>query len=197
MEFNKVKTPIGMQTSTFFPITAEPEGAHPTYAAGLDMGAAVKGYLSITTESAEIPGDDIIQLSTESFVSCQADVETTLSDLQLNSTLYGHTYSEEAGELSAASDEAVPGAYTFIEPILKKDKSKVYRATILFKATAMPSSEKQEADTKKPGELSPKMNAVSFKCVPDNSGAWRQRKELGTASAAIEWINSILKPAST
>ena len=192
---NKVKTPVGMVTSNWYPITAEPENAHPTYGAAVDMGAAVKGYLTITTASSEIPGDDIIQVSADEFVSCQADVETTLDDLELNSMLYGHTYSEEAGEVSNAADSAKPGAYSFIQSILKKDKTKVFRATILFKCTAISSSEKQEADTKKPGELSPKMNAVQLKCVPDNSGAWRQRKEFDTQKAAEEWIASVLSPA--
>lgn len=192
---NKVKTPVGMVTSNWYPITAEPDNAHPTYAEAVDMGAAVKGYLTITTASSEIPGDDIIQVSADEFVSCQADVETTLDDLELNSMLYGHTYSVESGEVSNAADSAKPGAYSFIQSILKKDKTKVFRGTILFKCTAVSSSEKQEADTKKPGELSPKMNAVQLKCVPDNSGAWRQRKEFDTQEATEEWIGSILHPA--
>lgn len=196
MNVNKVKVPLGMQTSNFFPITAEPEGAHPTYAAALDLGSAVKGYLSITTVTGEVVGDDTVQLDTEKFVSCQADVETTMSDLEINAKLYGHTYSEEGGELSGGEDEATPGAYTFVEPILKKDKTRVFRATILFKVKAVSGSEKQEADTRKPSEFNPKYNAVSFKGYQDNSGSWRQRKELESLSAALEWINTILKPAA-
>ena len=196
MNVNKVKTPIGMQTSTFYPITAEPAGTHPTYAAGLDMGAAVKGYLSIATVTGEIPGDDEIQLETEQFVSCQADVETTMSDLELNAKLYGHTFSEQDGEVSGGDDEATLGAYTFVEPIIKKDKSRVYRATILFKTKPISGSEKQEADTRKPSEFNPKNNAVSFKATKDNSGSWRQRKELDTLTAAVNWIETVLKPAS-
>lgn len=196
MNVNKVKAPIGMQTSTFYPITAEPVGAHPTYAAGIDMGAAVKGYLSITTATGEIPGDDEIQLEIEQFVSCQADVETTMSDLELNAKLYGHTYTEQDGEVSTGADEAALGAYTFVEPIIKKDKTRVYRATILFKTKPISGSEKQEADTRKPSEFNPKNNAVSFKATKDNSGSWRQRKELDTLTAAVNWIETVLKPAS-
>lgn len=194
---SKVKTPIGMLTSTFHPITAEPAASHPTYGTAKDMGAAVKGYLSVTTAEAEIAGDDIIQLSAESFVSGQVDVETTLSDLEINATLFGHTYSEQDGEVSAANDAPVPGAYSFIEPILKADKSRVYRATVLFKCTAIMGSEKQEADTRKPSELNPKMNAVSFKVTPDASGAWRQRKDLTTEAAATTWINNLLHPTQS
>lgn len=197
MNVRKVTLPLGMQTSDYYPITAEPAGAHPSYAAGIDLGAAVKGYLSITTVTGEIVGDDTIQLDTEKFVSAKADVETTLSDLEINAKLYGHTYTKENGEVSAGEDEAGHGAYTFVEPIIKKDKSRVFRATILFKARAIAGSEKQEADTRKPSDFSPKNNAVSFKVTMDNSGAWRQRKELDSLDAAREWINSVLKPAAS
>lgn len=188
---SKVKAPIGMQTMTFYPIKTEPDSAHPTYDPGVDMGAAVKGYLTITTASASISGDDITQLEDEIFTGGQLDTETTMSDLEVNSTLYGHTYSEEDGEDSNGADRAKPGGASFIEPILLKDKSIVYRATCLYKVQAMASSEKQEADTKKSGELSPKMNAVSFKVMEDNTGAWRKRQDFDTIAAAKTFISGI------
>ena len=46
-----VKVPIGMRSSYFAKIKTEPENAHPTYDSKVDMGAAVKGYVSITTAS--------------------------------------------------------------------------------------------------------------------------------------------------
>lgn len=39
---SKVKTPLGMQTLTYYPIKTEPDNAHPTYDTGVDLGAAVK-----------------------------------------------------------------------------------------------------------------------------------------------------------
>ena len=188
---SKVKAPLGMQTMTFYPIKTEPDSAHPTYDPGVDMGAAVKGYLTINTASASISGDDIPQLEDEIFTGGQLDTETTMSDLEVNSTLYGHTYSEEDGEDSNGSDRAKPGGASFIEPILLKDKSIVYRATCLYKVQAMASSEKQEADTKKSGELSPKMNAVSFKVMEDNTGAWRKRQDFDTIAAAKTFISGV------
>ena len=195
MNVNKVKAPIGMQTSTFYPITAEPVGAHPTYAAGIDTGAAVKGYLSITTVTGEIPGDDEIQLEVEQFVSCQADVETTMSDLELNAKLYGHTYTEEGGEVSNADDAAPSGGYAFVQSILRKDKSIVYRTTCLHKVQAMQSSEKQEADTRKRGEFSPKNAVVSYKITQDAQRNWRTRKQFATLAEAEEFITKFYAPA--
>ena len=100
---SKVKAPLGMQTLTYYPIKTEPDSAHPTYDTGVDLGAAVKGYLTVTTASASIPGDDITQLEDEIFTGGQLDSETTMSDLAVNATLYGHTYTEVGGEESPSS----------------------------------------------------------------------------------------------
>lgn len=193
---SKVKTPLGMQTLDFWPITAEPEAAHPTYDASINLGAAVKGYLTVSTASASIPGDDIIQVEDEVFTGAQLDTETTMSDLQVNATLFGHSFSEENGEESKGSDRAKNGGVSFIEPILKKDKSIIYRATCLRKCSAMPQSEKQEADTKKPGELNPKMNAVSFKVMEDNTQSWRVRNDFETVAAAQAFIKTTFGAAT-
>ena len=198
---SKVKMPLGMQTLDFWPIKSEPDAGHPTYDTSVNLGAAVKGYLSITTASASIPGDDITQLEDEVFTSAQLDTETTMSELSVNAALFGHTFTEAAdgaagGEVSKGSDRAKPGGLSFIEPILLKDKAIVYRATRLFKTQAMPSSEKQEADTTKQGELSPKNNAVSFKVMEDNSGSWRQRQDFESVAAAKSFISATFSAAT-
>ena len=185
-----------MQTLDFWPIKTEPENAHPTYDAPVNLGAAVKGYLSVTTATASIPGDDVIQVEDEVFTGGQLDTETTMSDLEVNSKLFGHNYSSEAGEESKGSDRAKPGGISFIEPILRKDKTIIYRATCLYKTCAMASSEKQEADTKKAGELNPKMNAVSFKVMEDNKQSWRLRNDFGTAAEAVAFVKKTFGSAA-
>lgn len=182
-----VKVPIGMRSSYFAKIKTEPENAHPTYDTVLDMGAAVKGYVSITTATSEIFGDDIALLHGENFVSAQADVETTKNDLELNAALFGHTYSESDGETSNANDVAPAGAYAFIEPIMNRSKTITYRATFLYKVQPLLNSEKTEADTKK-NDFNPKMNAVSLFVMPDNTGDWRARKEFAAEAAAESYI---------
>ena len=193
---SKVKVPLGMQTLDFWPITDEPENSHPTYGASVNLGAAVKGYLTVTTNTASIPGDDIIQVEDEVFAGAQLDSETTMSDLQVNAKLFGHTWNENDGEESKGTDRAIPGGLSFIEPILRKDKVVIYRATCLRKATPLANSEKQEADTRKPGELSPKMNAVSFKVSEDNTHSWRVRNDFETAAAALAFIKKTFGAAT-
>ena len=193
---SKVKTSLGMRTLDFWPITAELEKNHPTYGPSVNLGAAVKGYLTVTTAEASIVGDDAEQYASEIFVSAQLDSETTMSDLQVNAQLYGHTWTEEDGEESKGTDSPIPGGLSFIEPILRKDKAIVYRATCLRKATALASSEKQEADTRKPWEFNPKMNAVSFKVKEDNLLSWRVRQDFETEEAANAFIKKTFGAAT-
>ena len=196
LKTSTVKTPVVMQTLDFWPIVEEPANAHPTYGERVNLGAAVKGYLSITTASASIPGDDIVQVEDEVFTGGQFDTETTMNDLQVNATIFGHTYNEETGEESLGSDRSKVGGISFIEPILRKDKTQIFRATCLRRVSAMPQSEKQEADTKKPGELSPKMNAVSFKVMEDNKQSWRVRQDFETKAEAETFIKTTFGAAT-
>lgn len=181
-----VKVPLGMRRSYFFPISTEPAAAHPTYGNPLDMGEAVKGYLTVQSMAGDIYGDDVSLLHDTAFVSAQAEVETTCSDLELNSTLFGHTYADGL-ETSGKDDRSPYGAYAFIEPILKADKALSYRATFLYKCSANQDSEKTEADTRK-NDFNPKYNAVTFAVVADNLGSWRARKDFDSLSAADAWI---------
>ena len=193
---SKVKAPVGMMTSNYWPIKSEPENAHPTYDAPVDMGAAVKGYISVTTASASIPGDDIAQVEIEKFTGGQFDAETTMSELEVNAQIYGHKYDEKGIEVSSSEDVSPNGGYSFIEPILTKEKKTIYRATCLMKVSAMASSEKQEADTKKPGELSPKNNVVSYKILEDNKRVWRQRQDFESLEEATQFINTVFGAAT-
>lgn len=191
-----VMVEIGAEKSWFFPITNEPESAKPVYGEKLDMGHFVKVELSVTTASATIPGDNITQVEVEEFVSGQLNAETTMSSLEINAKIYGHKYTDDDGEVSAAGDSSINGGYAFIQHILKKDKTKIYRATFLRKVTAMASSEKQTGNTKTPGSLTFANNAVSYKVLTDNTGAWRNRQDFDTLDAAVAYINNLAGAAS-
>lgn len=192
-----VKVPIGIRKALWGKITAEPDGAHPTYGTPVSLGAAVKGTLAITTAALTIYGDDVEQLRDESFVSGQLDVETTCSDLELNATVYGHTYAESDGEDSGKDDHAPYGGYGYIEPILLKDKTVIFRSSFLRRVVAIGSSEKSDAATRA-DSITQQNNAISFACSADATGSWRVRKEFsgdGAEAAALAWINSQFSPS--
>lgn len=191
-----VMVEIGAEKSWFFPIASEPESAKPLYGEKLDMGHFVKAELTITVASATIPGDNVTQVEVEEFVSGQLNAETTMNSLEINAKIYGHKYTDEDGEVSAAGDASINGGYAFIQHIMKKDKSRIYRATFLRKVTAMASSEKQTGNTKTPGSLTFANNAVSYKVLTDNTGAWRNRQDFDTMEAAVAYINNLAGAAS-
>ncbi len=191
-----VMVEIGMERSYYFPIKEEPAAAKPVYNAALDMGHAVKAALSVTTVSASIPGDNITQVEAEEFVGGQLDAETTMNSLEINAKIYGHTYSEDGGEVSSSNDASPNGGYAFIQHILKKDKTKVFRATCLHKVSAMAGSEKQTANTKTPGSFTFANNAVSYKVMPDNAGNWRTRQDFATLEEASDFITAFYAAAA-
>lgn len=183
-----LKIPIGMRRSFFGKITAEPASAHPTYAAPVSMGEGVKCELSVTTAQASIYGDDVDLLDVEEFARAQADVETACDDLETNALLFGHEY-ENDEELSGMDDAAPVGGYGYVQHLIKKDKTHVFRGVFFYRASAMPSSEKQ-TDATKGSNLDPKMNPVSFSILPDNLGKWRARQEFATEAEAVEYLMS-------
>lgn len=185
---DRVKMPLGMRDIHYWPITGTVDGSKFEYGPAVNLGAAVKGYLTITTNSATISGDDITLLDAEMFAGAQLDTETTLSELAVNAMLFGHHFDEGLGEMSRADVSPKEGGISFVEPILCSDKSLVYRVTCLPRCSAIASSEKQEADTRKAGELTPKMNAVSFKVLEDGQRIWRVRKDFSLEDEAAQYI---------
>lgn len=192
-----VMVEIGMESSYYFPIKSEPAAAKPVYDSSLDMGHAVKAALAVTTASASIPGDNITQVEVEEFVSAQLDSETTMNSLEVNAKVFGHAYTDEGGEVSASGDASPGGGYAFIQHIMKKDKTRVYRATCLHKVCAIASSEKQTANTKTPGQITFANNVVSYKVMADNTGAWRTRQDFVTKAEAAKFITDFFAPASS
>lgn len=190
MTTNTVKAPIGLRKSYWFPITEEPENSAPTYGDLVDMGSNVRAALTLTTASASIPGDDTVQLETDMFVSGQVESQTNYSDLELNAKLYGHTYSEESGEVSNKDDTPPDGGYAYIQVLIQSDKSLVYRSTCYHKATALMSAEAVEADTKPVGDLSAKTYPVTFRISADKMGNWRTREDFSTQEAAEAHIRN-------
>lgn len=188
MGYKQVKVPIGMRYSFWWPIISEPAAAHPIYGSKVDMGAAKKGTVTITTAPFDYAGDDINLIHDEAYVNHQVDAETSLSDLELNAMLYGHSY-EDGIETSGSDDTSGLGAYGFIEPIIKRDKTKVYRATFLYKNSPLASSEKQEAETKETA-INPKNYGFSLFGTVDNLGKWRARQDFATEEDALAFLDA-------
>lgn len=184
-----LKSVIGMRRSYFAKILSEPANSHPVYDDPVSMGEGVKCALAVTTAQASIYGDDVDLLDIEEFASAQADVETACDDLETNATLFGHEYDANGEELSGGDDSPPIGAYAYIQHLIRKDKTHVYRGVFFYRVSAMPSSEGKEVNTRT-DSLDPKMNPVSFKLTTDQLNKWRARREFASQALAEAWIES-------
>lgn len=190
-----VKMPVGMLRSFWAPIATEPANALPTYGDVEEMGAARTGTLAVTTATADIYGDDINLIHFEDFVSYSLTTETTLDDIEVNAKQYGHTVVDGL-VIAKAGDQAPYGGYAFIEPILKTDKSLVYRATFLVKLSANASGEAQNAATRQ-GNAEPRPNSIAYTGYACNNGEWREQKEFATEALAVAWILGLFGVTTT
>lgn len=187
----KVKEKFGMVYSAFFPIASEPENSHPVYADPVDLGAAVKAYLSITYAEGQLYGDDVLQLDAREFASAQLDAETLLNDLEVDAVLFGGNLTD--GVLTdTVRDSANSGGYGYIQK-LKTKTGTVYRPVFLYKVT--PRMTGDNIDTKA-GSLTFANNAVTYSVMPDGTGAWRSRQDFATEQAAKAFLLGLAKAVS-
>lgn len=191
----KTKMPMGLLDLTFVPIASESAGTLPTYeAAGneVSLGHAVRAALAVTTDSLRVYGDDALQIAADLFVSATLDTETLLSDLQLEAKLFGGTYATDT-LTSGANDAAASGGVYFVRKLMKKDKTIVYRAVILFRCQPDLSSYAIDANTRG-ANLELKNNAVRFLVSAAENGDWKWEGEYSTESASLAAIAAKLHP---
>lgn len=192
----KTKLPIGLLNLTFVPIDTEPDAAVPTYKAATyekSLGHAVRANLTLETAQLRVYGDDALQVADDPFVSASLETETNMTDLELEQALFGGTYASGTGLESSAGDTSALGGVYFVRKLLKKDKSTVYRACVLYRCQANRSSYGFEANTKA-GTIEPKNSTVTFDVFECNNGAWKWEQEYDSLSAATTAIGTKLHP---
>ena len=193
----KTKVKIGLLHPVYTPIVEEPDGAAPIYAEAskeLSLGHAVTANLSVTTSDLNVPGDDVMQISASMFVRAALALETLLDDLAVEAALYGSTSGED-GSVTDGSDDASPaGAVSYVQKLMRKDKSIFFRSVVLFRCEADRASYTDDASTK--GEsIEPKNHPATFNVFAANNNEWRWRQDFDTEAAAMEAIAAKLHPA--
>lgn len=183
----KVKERYGLVTLKFAPITAEPDGAHPTYGEFIDLGSAVKAYVTAQKAEGSLYGDDVLQLKVSEFSGADIQTETLLSDLEVESKLMGSTYGEDGVLTDGANDSPRAGGLAWIQKLRTKTAT-VFRAVFLYFAT--PSLPDDQSDTKGDG-VTFSNNAINFSAVTDKTGSWRVRKDCTSQTEAETWLNSV------
>lgn len=180
---NKTKFGMGLLDLGFAPITDEPPAALPTYGAAVSLGHAVRAALTVNSADVPIYGDDMELLRIDNFLDGSFETQTLMTELELESKLYGGTYTAGGGLTSTADDAGTPGAVYGIRKLMKKDKSLVYRAFVLFRCAANRSASGWDADTKN-NTVTPKNAAVNFDVSTANNRTWKWEQDFTTQSAA-------------
>lgn len=187
----KEKLKYGLLHSLFWPIASEPEDQHPVYGAEVTLGSAVRDYLSLNYSEAKAYGDDSTRISIREFVDGTAEIETLLSDLEVDSKLYGSTYA--GGTLTDnINDSANPGGHGFIQK-LKTRTGTIYRAVFLY--YIMPSQNADNADTKGQS-ITFSNNTVTATIQADKTGAWRVRADFATEAEALSFLRGLVNASS-
>lgn len=187
----RVKEKYGLVYSAFFPVASEPDNSHPIYGQEIDLGAAVRAYLTINYATAQAYGDDRAQLDIKEFVSAQLDAETLLSDLEVDAKLYGSSY-EGGVATDNVMDTAKPGGYAYIQK-LKTRTGTIFRAVYLYYTT--PSLNADNADTRN-ASITFMNNAITCSVLADNTGAWRARQDFTSEADAKAWIRGLVSAVS-
>jgi hypothetical protein len=183
----KVKEKFGLRTSTYYPITAQPENAHPTYGEKIDMGCAVKAYMTTNFAENSLYGDDVSVLDLRRFISGQLDAETLLNDLEVESKIFGSTYDAATGLVDNHDDTPKEGGYSYVQMLRTKTEI-VYRAVFLYRV--IPRLGNDNSDTNG-SSLNFTHNAITYTVMADNTGAWRNRLDFKTLKEATDFLESI------
>lgn len=193
----KTKFQMGLAYLGFAPITADGDSSTlPTYGSTVTLGHAVRAALTVNSADVPVYGDDALQLKIDSFLSGSLETETLLSDLELDSTLYGGTYASAAGITRTIDDAGTPGAVPYIRKLMKKDKSIVYRAGILLRCAANRAASGWESNTKK-DSVEVTNAKVNFDVMPCATGAWNWEQDYTSETDALAAIEAKLHPSTT
>lgn len=182
-----VKEKFGLVTSHYAPITATPANSHPTYGPAIDLGPNVLANLTANRSQATLFGDDVLQLDTDEFTSATLQVETLLSDLQIEAALFSAAYNAADGLHDSADDNAVPGCYYYIQK-LKTKTGIIYRGVFLYYAVPLHGDDNAQTKADNVQFIN---NALSFTVYADNTREWRARKDFDTQADAEAWLESL------
>lgn len=189
----KVKSKIGLETSYYVPITAEPENARPTYGEFLDMGAAVRANIAVNYAEGQLYGDDALQMEVKLFSGGTLAAETLRDDMEIDVAVYGSKKDESGVYIDTKDDASPAGGYAFIQKLMTKSKKIVFRAVFLLRVTGNMDSD--NAETKGSG-IAFANKVINYTISAANNGEWRLRKEFDTKAEAETWLRTIAGQAA-
>lgn len=177
---------FGAKYIKFAPIKTEPASGKPTYEDAVYLGELVKAELTITLASGEIYGDDRLVEKVEEFSSGSLAVEVVDMTDEIESKVFGSTFSSTSSELVDKTSDTIPnGGVGYYKSMIRNGK-KCYKAYFYPKCKAAPGTD--SANTKN-SSITLASTPFTFTVFEPNDGDWRHRKTFDTEAEAKTWID--------
>lgn len=176
---------IGVQNFLFGVLTEASDGT-PTYGAGTKPGKAVSCNVSISSNDAKLYADDGLAESDTSFQSGTVSMEVDNADLTTQSTLLGHTLTND--EMVRNANDVAP--YVGLGRIVTKMVAGAYKYKVEFLNKVKFSEPNQENTTK--GE-SVEFGTTTLEGIVSTlaNGNWSKTQTFDTLAEAQTYLNGL------
>lgn len=174
---------FGAKYPCFAPITAEAEGALPTYGDGMVMGGLVSANLTVTLASGELWADDRLDEQLSEFASGSLAMETADMTDEVAAAVYGATV--ENGEVRYNKEDVSPmGGLAYYKTLMRRGK-KYYQGYFLPKVRAALGND--NAQTRN-NTITFTTTSTTFTVFAPDIGDWRITKTFEREQDAKAWV---------
>lgn len=128
-----VGKPIGMQSLTFFPLTADPQGGKSTYGTAVKVGRAIRGTLSPQAANALLESDDSVEDDLTLTLGYEINFDVSQIIDEVRAQLFGHEIDDHGGIIVKKTDASIEGALAWRTLLSSKDGKEQYKYYVLYK----------------------------------------------------------------
>lgn len=187
---------IGLKHMVIAPITASPDGAEPTYGAGMKVGELMRANISWNRSDVKLYGDDKLVARDNSVTSGTLTIGTTYIDREAKLKMFDmaayNTPATGGVQEYALGGEASPKVGCgYVYKDLQGDEN-VYVAYWYWKVQfSMNETMNTRGESTEYG--TPEIEGEIFAALPkaDLAARFRKEAEFATEAEAIAWLNSL------
>ena len=185
---------IGMRHPVVAKIASHTDGTEPTYEAGMVIGHAIAGNLTITRNSNPLYGDDVI-VEDDNGITAMS-LELGLDDLEEAVRVYMLGLQEKtAGTVTEYRDTDASAPYVGVGYIRVRRKNGVtaYQAVWMYKAIFAEESESSATKGESIEWQTPTVTgrAMGLAVSGDGERTFRKKAIFTTEAAAVAWLDEL------
>lgn len=189
---------IGMRHPVAAKLNAHTPGSEPTYTAGMVLGHAIRGNLTVNRNNNPLYGDDVIVEDDNSVTSMQLEINTDDLLEDVESYVLGLVEKtigsgQEAAKEYIETDASAPYVGTGYIRVRKKNGVVSYQGIWMYKVIFSKNGEESQTKGENIQWQTPTLQGRAAGIDVDGSGhlAFRKRRYFETEAAAITWLNTL------